>query len=1099
MRQAGKTDENAGGNWTRRDQLLEIERSVQELWDEHKVYEVDALPAEAEDSKEDGKFFVTFPYPYMNGRLHLGHTFSLLKAEFAARFARLAGKRTLFPFAFHCTGMPIAAAAMKLEAEIKKLGEDSDGSEDLQGSSQEDEQTDGVEAKAPGVFKGKKSKAAAKTGGLGQYDIMLALGISEDEIPKFTKPEYWLEYFPPRCIADLKKLGVAVDWRRSFITTDMNPFYDAFIKWQFLKLQDKYIGSGKREAIFSIATGQPCADHDRADGEGVNPQEYTLIKLRVKECPSKWTKHVGDQPVYMVAATLRPETMYGQTNCFVLPEGEYGLYQMASGEVFVCSERSALNMCYQGVGLLADEGDGRKPLCLLELLGSDLVGLPIAAPLSTYETVYVLPMFTISMNKGTGVVTSVPAEAPDDYVCLKDWQTRENWREQFAVKEEWCQPFEVVEFMEIPDSEFGSASAPYLCDSMKITSHKDKKRLTEAKNEVYKKGFYEGVLTVGPYAGSKIMDVKETIKNDLIKEGSALQYFEPESKVVARSGDECVVALCDQWYLKYSDQEWTGKVKEHVEKNFNGYSAPVYNSMSAAVDWLGDWACSRTFGLGTRLPWDKQWLIESLSDSTIYMAYYTVAHIIQGNYKLRGGAEIDAEAFTEEVFDYIFCISEKMPKTAIAEDQLLAMRREFEFWYPMDLRCSGKDLIRNHLTMSLFNHAAVWEKEEYWPKGFFCNGHLLLDTAKMSKSTGNFLTLEESIGTYSADATRITCADCGDGIEDANFATDTASKSILRLTSLKASAEQLLEKLPSLRKGDFNFLDEIFDNEISRLTNEAYAAFEAMIFSEALRSVWYDMDTLRSQYSILTNGDMHASLVERSLVVQTLSLSPFAPHFCEHLWRQVLGKDTLCAQERWPTPEKAVDSILTRKYNLIQNMLRSFRLALDRSMAPPKKKAKNAEPPQRPTNAVIIVSRKYRQFQADILKTLQEVELNDDNEPVDSNFMSKLKDAPFLKDLSKADRKKAMPFAAMVIKQDVKERGKEALELELPFDEAGMLKDLQDVVQQQLGVTSIEIIDFDDEHPIVDDSKRSAALPGKPQIVLYTQEVQTKAEPVAAR
>lgn len=34
--------------------------------------------------------------------------------------------------------------------------------------------------------------------------------------------------------------------------------------------------------------------------------------------------------------------------------------------------------------------------------------------------------------------------------------------------------------------------------------------------------------------------------------------------------------------------------------------------------------------LGTKLPWDEQWLIESLSDSTIYNAYYTIAHLIQG-------------------------------------------------------------------------------------------------------------------------------------------------------------------------------------------------------------------------------------------------------------------------------------------------------------------------------------------------------------------------------------------------------------------------------------------------------------------------------------
>jgi hypothetical protein len=40
----------------------------------------------------------------------------------------------------------------------------------------------------------------------------------------------------------------------------------------------------KRYAVYSPLDGQPCADHDRASGEGVGPQEYTLIKLRVKEC-----------------------------------------------------------------------------------------------------------------------------------------------------------------------------------------------------------------------------------------------------------------------------------------------------------------------------------------------------------------------------------------------------------------------------------------------------------------------------------------------------------------------------------------------------------------------------------------------------------------------------------------------------------------------------------------------------------------------------------------------------------------------------------------------------------------------------------------------
>jgi leucyl-tRNA synthetase len=57
------------------------------------------------------------------------------------------------------------------------------------------------------------------------------MGISEEEIPKFQDPHYWLMYFPPEAQKDLKEFGIFTDWRRSFITTNVNPFYDSFIRW----------------------------------------------------------------------------------------------------------------------------------------------------------------------------------------------------------------------------------------------------------------------------------------------------------------------------------------------------------------------------------------------------------------------------------------------------------------------------------------------------------------------------------------------------------------------------------------------------------------------------------------------------------------------------------------------------------------------------------------------------------------------------------------------------------------------------------------------------------------------------------------------------
>ena len=64
------------------------------------------------DGKPVPKFLVTFPYPYMNGRLHLGHAYSLTKAEFMVQYQRIKGVNALFPFGFHCTGMPIQVHAV---------------------------------------------------------------------------------------------------------------------------------------------------------------------------------------------------------------------------------------------------------------------------------------------------------------------------------------------------------------------------------------------------------------------------------------------------------------------------------------------------------------------------------------------------------------------------------------------------------------------------------------------------------------------------------------------------------------------------------------------------------------------------------------------------------------------------------------------------------------------------------------------------------------------------------------------------------------------------------------------------------------------------
>ncbi|VDO49038.1 unnamed protein product, partial [Brugia timori] len=401
-----------------------------------------------------------------------------------------------------------------------------------------------------------------------------------------------------------------------------------------------------------------------------------------------------------------------------------------------------------------------------------------------------------------------------------DLKRKKPLREKFGIKDEMVLPYEPIPVLKIP--EYGEMAAVYLCQKMKIESQNDRDKLAEAKKEVYLKGFYDGVMVTGKYAGQKTAEVKKEIREELITSGEATLFVEPEKKVVSRSGDECVVALCDQWYLNYGDEEWKKEAKKALAQ-LNTYTEDVRRNLDATIDWLHEHACCRSYGLGSRLPWDPQYLIESLSDSTIYNAYYTVAHLLQGGTidgSVIGPAGIKASDMVDDCWDYIFLNKPYNAKTMpVQESQLALCRKEFLYWYPVDMRASGKDLLQNHLTYYLFNHVAIWKDQpELWPRSIRANGHLLLNNEKMSKQTGNFLTLSETVGLFSADGMRISLADAGDYVEDANFVYDMADAAVLRLYNLLVWSREMvaLREQNILRSGQkLTFADQVFDNEMN--------------------------------------------------------------------------------------------------------------------------------------------------------------------------------------------------------------------------------------------------------------------------------------------
>ncbi|KAI9917967.1 hypothetical protein PsorP6_012323 [Peronosclerospora sorghi] len=228
-------------------------------------------------------------------------------------------------------------------------------------------------------------------------------------------------------------------------------------------------------------------------------------------------------------------------------------------------------------------------------------------------------------------------------------------------------------------------AAEKVCNDLKIISQNDKDKLAKAKELVNLKGFYEGVLIVGSQKGQK---------------DNAIPYWEPESLVISCSGDECVVAHLDQWYLTYDAEEWKKRVMDHISnpKLFDAYNPVALGEYKSTLGWLNKWEPCRESGLG-------EFVVESLTDSTIYMAYYTIAHHLQSNLdgsKL-GPHGIKLKQMTKEAFP--------PTESTIPLDVLKQIHDEFEYWYPVDVRASGKDLIRKHLTMCLYNHVAIWRDD----------------------------------------------------------------------------------------------------------------------------------------------------------------------------------------------------------------------------------------------------------------------------------------------------------------------------------------------------------------------------------------------------
>lgn len=722
--------------------------------------------------------------------------------------------------------------------------------------------------------------------------------IPEATLPELEDPIAMATYFTAEIKNGMQKMGYSIDWRREFTTVD--GYYSKFIEWQFEKLRAKgYITQGSHPVGWCPSCGNPVGQHDTVGDKEPNIEEFVVIKF-----------HKDD--MYFPAGTLRPETVYGVTNMWLNPDAMY-VEAKVDDETWVISAEAANKF-----QLLGHEVE-----IINEFLGSRFIGIKLTNP-ATGAEIPILPASFVDPKVVTGVVMSVPSHAPFDYVALKQLKkdVKKN-PDAYKIKPSDVRDVKPISVIEVEG--YGESPAVDIVDRLGITDQNDPK-LEKATKDVYSAEFHGGRMrnNTSIYASMPVKYAKEAVKKDMVADGSATTMYEMLEPVECRCGSEVVVKIFEnQWFINYGNPAWKKLAHENID---NAIIIPheLRQEFHNVVDWLREKACARKAGLGTPLPWDPEWTIEALSDSVIYMAYYTV---------IKGINEIkpDPEQLTEEFWDYIFLSKGSAAKVAesteISEEKIIEMNTEFNYFYPPDTRHSGRDLISNHLTYMVFCHDGIWPRDK-WPKGITVNGSVLMEGSKMSKSLNNIIPLIDAIEMYGADPLRLSLMITAEPLKDADFSPDL-------VRSIKENLERFYYK--SLKiiergKGNNENLKYIDRWMLSRLQGYIAEADEAMIelkirktihaaFYNLIQDVEWYQKRIENYRDMEDRKDAIAHIEWTVLETQVKMLTPFIPHFCEEMW-EMMGGEGFIAFASWPKVDEDLIQLDSEQLEtIIQNSI----------------------------------------------------------------------------------------------------------------------------------------------------------------------------------
>jgi len=782
-----------------------IEAKWRNAWYDAKINESVPQPGKK-------KFFMIFAYPGVTGYLHVGHMRGYTFSDAVVRYKMMTGHSVLFPVGTHATGNGAISFAKK------------------------------VERADPTVI-----------------EVLKANGCSDETIGSLSDPMEVVRFFNGVFVNDYwKRFGFMSDWRR--FTCTIYPDYSRFIEWQMRKLMAQGLLIQKPYYAAACPEHGPVAidasETDISRGGNAEVLEYALLKFDFED---------GRK---LVAATLRPETVFGLTNFWVNPDVEYVDVQVGD-EIWVTSRPAAEKLKLQK-DKVEIQGFAN---------GSSLVGKRCRAPYTAKE----IPIFPSSLcdpNVGSGLVMSVPSDAPVDWIGLVELKRDMSLRNRYGITDKMIEEAAPISIIKTPG--WGPLPAVEIAEKMGIDSLADSK-LDDATREVYKSGFHKGILndSCGKFAGEPVERAKVAIREEMLTKGQADLFYDLSEEVLCRCGNKVLIKkIPDQWFIDYANPALTERSKAHAQ-TMKILPGEYYENIQNVLEWYRERACVRMGNwLGTRFPFDQKWIVEAIADSTLYPVYYIVS-------KYANEGAIRAEHMNEEFFDFVLLgkgdIASVARNTGFSKGVIESIRSEFEYWCPLDFNLGGKEHMTVHFPVFLMNHVAVL-RPQHWPRGILVNWYITATGGKISKSKGGAQPIPDAAERFGVDAMRLFYAHIASLYVDVAWEDEKVEGYRDRLERLWSMVQELMSVGTNTSSEVDAWLDARMQTRLAEI-HKSMAEYDLRSYSN---DVYFEIPQDLRWY--IRRGGKGRQAIMKALESWIPLMAPVTPHIAEETWESI-GKE----------------------------------------------------------------------------------------------------------------------------------------------------------------------------------------------------------------